>query len=386
MIGKVTKSTVERLGLNEILWDQSLVGFAARKQRKHVHYLLRYRMNGQQRFHSIGRHGMWTPDTARTEARRLLGLVASRVDPASERVRPVETFGNEIERYLERKRGSLKPRSLTEIERHLRVQCKGLHSLPLTKIDRRTIALTLAEIETASGPIARNRARASLSAFFAYAIREGLLDINPTSGTGVADEGPSRDRTLTQAELTAILKALNADPFSEIVRLLILTGQRRSEIGGLRLSEVDLQRGLIVLPPDRTKNSRQHELPMSTQVRAIIERQPRQGEFVFGRRWTSWSDSKADLDTRLNGMPAWRLHDLRRTAATQMAELGVLPHIIEAILNHVSGHKSGVAGIYNRARYADEMRSALQRWADHLDTLLGGNSRLLHPRSAGEKK
>src|SRR6516164_2965642 len=246
MIGKLTKATVERLAPNSVLWDTALVGFAARRQRRHVHYLLRYRINGHQRFHSIGRHGSpWTVDQARTEARRLLGLVASKVDPASERVRPVETFGNEIERYLERKRVSLKPRSLAEIERHLQVQCKPLHPLPLTGIDRRTIALTLAEIETASGPIARNRARASLSAFFAYAIREGLLDINPTSGTGVADEGPSRDRTLTQAELTAILKALNADPFSEIVRLLILTGQRRSEIGGLRLSEVDLQRGLI---------------------------------------------------------------------------------------------------------------------------------------------
>src|SRR6516225_7560669 len=132
MLGKITKSTVERLPLNAVMWDQSLVGFGARRQRRHLHYLLRYRLNGQQRFHSIGRHGTFTPETARTEARRLLGLVASRVDPASERVRPVETFGNEIERYLERKRGSLKPRSLTEIERHLRVQCKSLHPLPLT--------------------------------------------------------------------------------------------------------------------------------------------------------------------------------------------------------------------------------------------------------------
>jgi len=374
MIGKVTKATVERLGLNEVLWDQSLSGFAARRQRKHVHYLLRYRMNGQQRFHSIGRHGMWTPDTARTEARRLLGLVASRVDPASERVRPVETFGNEIERYLERKRGSLKPRSLTEIERHLRVQCKGLHSLPLTNIDRRTIALTLAEIEQASGPIARNRARASLSAFFAYAIREGLTELNPVQGTGTADEGPSRDRVLTGEELAAILGALGHDPFSDIIRLLVLTAQRRNEIGGLQWSEIDWGRNLIVLSPERSKNNRQHELPMSTQVRSILERQPRNGEHVWGRRWTSWSDSKSELDSRLAcaksvSIADWRLHDLRRTTATMMAELGILPHIIEAILNHVSGHKSGVAGIYNRARYTDEMRLALQRWADHLDTL-----------------
>src|SRR5262249_13976320 len=165
------------------------------------------------------------------------------------------------------------------------------------------------------------------------------------------------------------LTALGQDQFSNIIRLLILTGQRREEIGGLRWSEVDFGRGLIVLPPARTKNKRLHELPISNQVRATLERQAHNCEFVFGRRWTSWSDSKADLDARANLKVEWRLHDLRRTAATMMAELGVLPHIIEAVLNHVSGHKSGVAGIYNRARYQDEMRSALQRWADWVDSL-----------------
>src|SRR6516165_6949076 len=135
MLGKITKTTVERLPLDAVLWDQSLVGFGARRQRRHVHYLLRYRLNGHQRFHTIGRHGMWTPDSARTEAKRLLGLVASKVDPASGRVR-------------------------------------------LADIDRRTIASRLAEIEQASGPGARNRVRSSLSAFFTFAIREGLLDVN----------------------------------------------------------------------------------------------------------------------------------------------------------------------------------------------------------------
>jgi len=369
MIGKVTKASVERLATNSVLWDQSLVGFGARRQLRHVHYLLRYRMNGRQRFVTIGRHGMWTAETARTEAKRLLGLVASRVDPASERVRPAETFGAEIDRYIERKRPALKPRSMVEVERHLSVQCKALHQLRLAEINRRAIALTLGEIEAESGPVTRNRVRASLSAFFAYAIREGLLDVNPVTGTGVASEGPSRDRTLTQAELGAVVNALGPNQFGDIVRLLVLTAQRRDEIGGLRWSEVDFERGLIVLPPERSKNKRQHELPISTQVRAILERQPRNGEFVFGRRWSSWSRPKAELDKGLNGVQAWRLHDLRRTAATQMAELGILTHIIEAVLNHVSGHRAGVAGIYNRARYTDEMCNALQMWADRVDRL-----------------
>jgi integrase len=166
------------------------------------------------------------------------------------------------------------------------------------------------------------------------------------------------------------------DPFSDILRILILTAQRRTEIGSLRWDEIDLERGLIILPPARSKNNRQHELPISSQVRAILERRKvtcandRDGEWVFGRNFTSWSIYKARLDTKLNGMAPWCLHDIRRSATTMMAErLQVLPHILEAILNHVSGHKSGVAGIYNRARYEGEMRAALQSWADHLDTL-----------------
>src|SRR5262249_13689611 len=163
-----------------------------------------------------------------------------------------------------------------------------LHHLPLAEIDRRAIAVTLAEIEQASGPVARNRARASLSAMFAYAIREGLMDsANPVSGSGRAMEGNGRDRVLSQEELAAILRALGDDAFSEIIRVLVLTGQRRNEIGWLQWSEVDFERGLIVLPPARVKNNRQHELPMSTQVRAILERQPRRNEFVFGRKLTS---------------------------------------------------------------------------------------------------
>ena len=376
MLGKITKATVEKLPLNSLIWDNALIGFGARRQLRHVHYLLRYRLNGHQRFITIGRHGTWTPDTARNEARRLLGLVASKVDPANERVRPAETFGAELTRYLDRKRPSLKARSIVEVERHLLVQCKALHHLRLAEIDRRTIALCLAEIEQASGGVTRNRARSSLTAFFSFAIKEGLIESNPASGTGVVNEGPSRERVLSEDELKAVLNALRQlhsqgqGQFADIVRLLILSAQRRSEIGGLRWSEIDFGRGLIVLPPERSKNSRLHELPMSTQVRSIIERQPKRNEFVFGRDWQSWSNPKASLDACLNGMAEWRLHDLRRTAATMMADrLQVLPHILEAILNHVSGHKSGVAGIYNRARYEGEMRAALQRWADYVDSL-----------------
>jgi len=372
MLAKITKSVVDKLQPGSMVWDTNIVGFGCRRQLRHAHYLLRYRMNGKQRFISIGRAGSpWTPETARTEARRLLGLVASKVDPATERVTPSETFGAELDRYIERKRSVLRPRSLVEIERYLRVQCKSLHSMGLTDINRRTIAQVLADIEQHSGPVARNRARTSLSAFFSYAIREGLIDgANPVSSTGKAHEGNGRERVLTETELAQVLAALDADPFSEIIRLLVLTGQRRSEIGGLRWSEIDFERSLIVLPADRVKNGREHSLPLSSQVRAVLERQPRNNEYVWGCEWTSWTEPKAKLDKRLNGVASWTLHDLRRSAATMMADrLDVLPHIVEAILNHQSGHRAGVAGIYQRAKYQDQMRAALQAYGDWVDKL-----------------
>jgi len=150
---------------------------------------------------------------------------------------------------------------------------------------------------------------------------------------------------------------------------LLLTGQRRNEISKLRWSEVDLTRRVIVLAPERTKNSRPHEVPLSAQALAILERVPRRNssDFLFAERgFTNWDRDK--FDQRL-GIALWRLHDLRRTCATQLGELGVQPHHIEAILNHYSGHRAGVAGIYQRAKYSDEMRTALQRLADHLDQI-----------------
>jgi integrase len=335
---------------------------------------------------SIGRHGSpWTPELARNEAKKLLGLAVSG-DPFAKPI-PAEAFGAEAERYLGQRKGALKPRTYEELERHLRQHCAPLARMRLAEIDRRTIALRLAEVETDSGSTARNRVRASLSAFFNWAVREGLLDTNPVSGTARADERGSRERILTQGELGELWAALPQGDFGDIVRLLVLTGQRREEIGGLKWSEVDLDRGMIVLPEERTKNSRQHEVPLSRQAREILARQPkRKGrDFVFGIGefgFSGWSNCKARLDRallrqrrerdrRAKPLPDWRLHDLRRTAATGMAEAGTLPHVIEAVLNHVSGHKAGVAGVYNLARYSDEVRAALQGWADAVERTTG---------------
>jgi integrase len=366
--GKITISSINKL--QGWLWDIAVIGFGARRQTNLVHYYVRYRHNGQQVVRSIGRHGALTPDTARAKAKQLLGTVAGGTDPFAQALSG-EGFAAAVGRYLERKRSSLKPDSFIATERYLRNHSASLHSLRLSQIDRRKIAALLGEIETNSGPIARNRARSALSAFFAWTITEGLLETNPVAGTAKADEGNSRERVLTKDELRQLWRALGEDKFSDVLRLLLLLGQRRTEVGRLQWSEVDLGRKLIVLGSGRTKNSRQHEVPLSSQAVAILERQSRRNssDYLFGRRgFNDWAVAKAKLDQRI-GIAPWRIHDLRRTCATMLGELGVLPHVVEQALNHVSGAKAGVAGVYNRSKMIDAVREALQRWADHLDQI-----------------
>jgi integrase len=153
---------------------------------------------------------------------------------------------------------------------------------------------------------------------------------------------------------------------------LALTAQRREEIGGLRWDEVTLDGDapMIALPPSRTKNHLSHDVPLVPAAVDILRPRKRRDLHVFGRGdsghgFRGWAFGKTAIDETC-GVKGWTLHDLRRTAATRMADLGVLPHVIEAALNHISGHKSGVAGIYNRSTYAAEKREALELWAAHL--------------------
>ena len=368
--GKITLAKLN--DLEGWLWDEKVCGFGVRRQKRGIFYYVRVRHNGAQIMRSIGRHGSpWTVETARAKALELLGTLASGEDPFTAPLAG-ETFGAEIERYLVRKQASLAPRSYVETVRYLRTYSAPLHKLPLGEIDRRTIAVLLGQIETASGPTARNRLRSSLSAFWAWAIAEGLAETSPVTGTMKAEVNGSRERVLSEEELCKLWNALGDNRFSEIVRLLLLTACRRNEIGNLTWDEIDLKRNLIVLSPERTKNGKGLELPLSTQALAVIERTPRRNSSAFlfsdANGYKGWDQDKMRLDARL-GIAPWRLHDLRRSAATGMAELGVQPWYVEAVLNHQSGHKSGIAGTYNRAKYADEMRSALQRWADHVERI-----------------
>jgi len=353
---RITKTVVDRLAANSFVWDSGLIGFGVRRQLRSAFYLIRYRVGGKQRYFTIGRHGELAPDQARKEAQRLLGQIAS-----GKPLEKVETdsFGDAVESYLAFARSRLRSRTLVEIERHLRKYSAPLHSLRLDAISRKDVAGVLTGYEGST----RNRVRASLSSMFSWAVKEGLTELNPVTQTWKLAE-PSRSRVLNPDELKRVWLALPADDYGLIVRLLLLTGQRRDEIGGLQWSEIHLADATLTLPESRTKNHREHTLPLSAQALALL---PNKGEgklFAFN----NWHKAKTRLDIKAR-VSGWRLHDLRRTCVTGIAELGVQPHIIEAVLNHVSGHKAGVAGIYNRAKYSDEMRSALQKWADHLDQI-----------------
>ena len=201
-------------------------------------------------------------------------------------------------------------------------------------------------------------------------------------GEGLAKQTPSsaptkrqvrikpRDRVLTDKELATLWNGLLENDYGRILRLLILTACRRDEIGSLRWSEIDEETRMIALPGERTKNGRTHHVPLSKLAMEIIDSIPRRinRDLVFGEGkggFSGWSKAKAALDVQF-GLKPWRLHDLRRTASTRMADAGVQPHIIETVINHVSGHKAGVAGVYNRSTYENEKRDALDALSNYV--------------------
>ena len=239
---------------------------------------------------------------------------------------------------------------------------------------------------------------AMLSKMFNWLVEKRRVKVNPMANLKRPARPPARDRVLNNQEIVAFWRATEdlPKPFAAMLKLLLLTGCRRDEVAGMEVKELSDDGAVWTIPGKRTKNHRVHVVPLSPQARAIIARVERLPEcpFVFSTNQrtpiSGFSRVKARLDgqmrerllpsrprlvnlatnTALHAAP-WRLHDLRRTCATGMAEIGVPPHIVELCLNHVSGHKGGIAGIYNRATHMEERREALQRWSDHVLDLVG---------------
>jgi len=380
---KLTEISISKLksnGADTIHYDDELNGFGVRiREGGSRNYVVRYRLGGHEKRYTIGAVSVLSLAEARKRARKALVAIDEGKDPTAEKATKREaaslTLGTVASDYLEAIKSTMKPRSHVEVSRHLLKVWKPLHRLAIGSIGRPTIAARLREVAKDRGNTAANRARATLSAMYAWSIGEGLCEANPVIGTNKMDEGKPRDRVLSDAELAAIWNAAPEGDYGSIVRLLMLTAQRRDEIGSLRWSEIDLKAKTITLPASRTKNGREHIIPLSPEALAILKATPQrlERELVFGSGgggYSGWSKSKQAMDDKLKGVAAWTLHDLRRTGATRMADSGVQPHIIEAVLNHVSGHKGGVAGIYNRSTYEPEKRAALDTLGGYIKTAI----------------
>jgi integrase len=402
---KLTAKAVNGLTLpagkgDVIFFDDAVPGFGFRLRQGAGGKVLRswivqYRRVGQTRRMLIGSAEVVGAEQARLQAKKALGAVANGQDPQGERAdrRDADklTLRKAIDEFLAVKQRELRSRSFFETARYLTgAYFKPLHSMPLDTISRRDVATCIVRIARESGNPTASQARSKLSAFFAWCMRMGMVEANPVIGTHEPAKNKSRERVLSDDELSSIWRACGNDEYCKIVKLLILTGARRQEIGGMCWSEINFEAGTWTLPAQRSKNGRAHTLPVLPMMRQIIESVPRMAtrDQLFGERatigFTGWHDCKPGLDQRSGVTDEWHLHDLRRSVATRMADIGVQPHIIEQILNHQSGHKRGPAGIYNRSSYAREVRAALAQWEDHIRALVSGGERkiIAYPHAA----
>jgi integrase len=379
------------IGMTErTFFDSEVAGFGLRIRASGAKsWLVQYAKFGKTKKVTLGAPPVVTLGAARAAARQVMAAVRLGGDPAAEKAEAREqaanTIGGLIPAFLDRQRKRLKPRSMIEVERHLLKHARPLHGQGVKAIDRRAIAQLLEALERDHGAGAANCTRASLSAFMTWAAHSGHIDANPVSMTPRAVENGARERVLADDELATILRALDdGSEYAALLRLLILTGARREEIARLRWSEIDLEAALIRLPGERTKNGRPHDIPLSPQALEILRaRQRRDGrDFVLGTNGTGFtmlSQSKRMLDQRLPDVAPWVLHDFRRTISTRLhgAPFSIPPHVCEALLGHVGGHRAGVAGVYNRADYLLERRDALTRWAEHIEAIAGGAEQAL---------
>ncbi len=334
---------------------------------------------------SLGRVGEITLAEARELAKKTLAIAAKGEIPAEvgkERkealVRDsIHTFGKVRDDFLPLYRVRRNGKPFLPSAATMEGMTVALRTLKEWE-DRPIASITQAEIQAwHDGYLAQGKEGAAngylghLRAVFRWAKQRGIITVDPAAAITAGGAHHARDRVLTYDELVAIWKATSTDhPFHAIVRLLILTGQRREEVGGMDWSEVDLEAGLWSLPAARAKNRRQHVIPLSAPAVAILKARPTRTGLVFGNRrgkpYSAWSVPLDRLRDEL-GLPYWRLHDCRRSLVTHMSEdLHTPPHIVESIVNHISGFRAGVAGVYNKALYLDERRRALDAWADYV--------------------
>lgn len=406
--GKITKRSVDA-AVTGFLWDEELRGFGLKVTSAGARsYVFQYRMGGREttaRRFTIGTHGSpWTPTTARQEAERLSMLVKRGVDPREQereqRRQAVDlAFRQYASRFLDRYVRPEWPASYDFAESILRLHVVPiLADKPLPLINRSDVAELLDRLAI-ERPALRRNVYAVVRRLFRWAAGRGDIERSPLEGFETPAGVASRDRVLSDEELALVWEASEQleYPFGPLFRLLIVTGQRREEVAALEWNELDRASRAWTLPAARSKSGKAHIIPLSAlaitalDLVARSEAWPRRG-YVFtttGKTPVSgYSRAKRRLDGAIAAcsavaaerstcpgdeppMAPWRVHDLRRTLATGFQRLGVRFEVTEAVLNHVSGARSGVAGVYQRHDWATEKRTALDAWSKHIEGLSG---------------
>ena len=352
-------------------------------------WYLATRAEGRMRRIKLGRYPVISLSDARGRAQCILRDIAlghyAQSAPGSSET-PTPTLGDIIPLFIERhaKRHTKHWKGTQSVL----LRMKALHAKPIDQIKRsdvvRELEAMIADISEGGGKGTRaNRALAAAKKLYSWCIDQGFVEISPVAALKPLIKEVARDRYLTDEEIKAYWRGCEAEgyPFEQFGKLLLLLGQRLREISDLRRSEVDFEKATLTLKGSRTKNGTAHVLPLSPQAVDILAKMPRflDSDYFFTTTGKTPISGFGRFKQRLEvfvGLDAedWRFHDLRRTAATNMAIMGVQPHIIEAVLNHKTGIVSGVAAVYNRYAYVDEKREALARWADKVDEIIASGA------------
>jgi integrase len=303
---KLTKSAVAALTTDKpdhVVWDSELPGFGVRLRGDTKRWLIQYRAGLQQHRESLGDVRKVSLDDARRIARQRFAQIELGVDPAAvrkeaqaEALKAALTLGAVSTRYLDVKSASVRKRTHRESTRYFAVHWLPFRDRSVASISRADVAAQLQVIAKTHGRVAAARARAYLSAMYSWAMGEALVETNPVVGTNDPSAGiKPRTRVLKDAELRLVWNASGDGDFGNIVKLLILTGARRQEIGSLRWSDVDLDSGVLTIPDTVAKNHRALELPLPPAALDVIRSTPHHGEYIFGAAhasgFTGWSVS-----------------------------------------------------------------------------------------------
>jgi integrase len=323
--------------------------------------------------------GRW-PDLALADARtRAREMMADPSGVAEEQRRSkTTTVGEAIEQFIERYQRP-RNRAWREVQRTLERELANWRHRPIVEITRRDVIEAL-DRTADRAPYLANRLLAHLRKLCNWCLERGILEASPVANVKAPTREVSRDRVLNDDELARVWQATEVLgwPFGPLVRLLITTAARRDEVAHMAWPDLDLDLNLWILPRELTKADRVHEVPLNALSLEVIEALPRIGDgLVFpagrtgnGNPVSGFSKAKSRLD-QLSGVTDWRLHDLRRSAASGMAKLGHPPHVVAAILNHSPGSTQGITAVYNRHRYGEEKRLALEAWGHEVERILG---------------